>query len=403
MEILLTPMTTLTLRRGSATACLALVALAAAAQPSSRPATSPPAAAAVATVPGMPPVPDRTNLYSETAQGKMSDAVKGALARVYVPHLQSNDVWVIDPATLKVVDKFRVGLNPQHVVPSWDLKTLWVANNAENTTKGSLTPIDPTTGKPGKPIAVDDPYNMYFTPDGKEAIVVAEAFKRLDFRDPHTMALKSSLPTPECAGINHADFSIDGRFAIFTCEFGGMLAKIDLVERKVVGYLKLSTGKMPQDIRVSPDGSTFYVADMMADGVFVVDGATFKEVGFVQTGKGTHGLYPSRDGKKLYIANRGSNKIHGPAHGMGSVSVLDFATRKVEANWPIPDGGSPDMGNVSADGKQLWLSGRYDNVVYVFDTTSGAVTKIPVGKEPHGLAVWPQPGRYSLGHTGNMR
>jgi len=408
MEILLTPMTTLMLCRGSAAACLALVALTAAAQPASRPAASAPAAAAasgaaVATVPGMPPVTDRTNLYSEATQGKLSDTVKNALARVYVPHLQSNDVWVIDPATLKVVDKFRVGLNPQHVVPAWDLKTLWVANNAENTTKGSLTPIDPTTGKPGKPIAVDDPYNMYFTPDGKEAIVVAEAYKRLDFRDPHTMALKSSLPTPECAGINHADFSIDGRFAIFTCEFGGMLAKIDLVDRKVLGYLKLSKGKMPQDIRVSPDGSTFYVADMMADGIFVVDGATFKEVGFVQTGKGTHGLYPSRDGKKLYIANRGSNKIHGKERGPGSVSVLDFATRKVEANWPIPNGGSPDMGNVSADGKQLWLSGRYDNVVYVFDTTTGAVTVIPVGKEPHGLAVWPQPGRYSLGHTGNMR
>jgi len=408
MEILLTPMTTLMLCRGSAAACLALVALTAAAQPASRPAASAPAAAAasgaaVATVPGMPPVTDRTNLYSEATQGKLSDTVKNALARVYVPHLQSNDVWVIDPATLKVVDKFRVGLNPQHVVPAWDLKTLWVANNAENTTKGSLTPIDPTTGKPGKPIAVDDPYNMYFTPDGKEAIVVAEAYKRLDFRDPHTMALKSSLPTPECAGINHADFSIDGRFAIFTCEFGGMLAKIDLVDRKVLGYLKLSKGKMPQDIRVSPDGSTFYVADMMADGIFVVDGATFKEVGFVVTGKGTHGLYPSRDGKKLYIANRGSNKIHGKEHGPGSVSVLDFATKKVEATWPIPNGGSPDMGNVSADGKQLWLSGRYDNVVYVFDTTTGAVTVIPVGKEPHGLAVWPQPGRYSLGHTGNMR
>ncbi len=408
MEILLNPMTTSTLRAASAAAWLALVALIAAAQPASRPAASAAAASAaqggaVTTVPGMPPVADRTNLYSETGAGKMSDAVQGALARVYVPHLQSNDVWVIDPATLKVVDKFRVGLNPQHVVPSWDLKTLWVANNAENTTKGSLTPIDPTTGKPGKPIAVDDPYNMYFTPDGKEAIVVAEAYKRLDFRDPKTMALKSSLPTPQCAGINHADFSIDGRFAIFTCEFGGMLAKIDLVERKVLGYLKLSKGKMPQDIRVSPDGSTFYVADMMADGIFVVDGATFREIGFVETGKGTHGLYPSRDGRKLYIANRGSNKIHGKERGPGSVSVLDFATRKVEANWPIPGGGSPDMGNVSADGKQLWLSGRYDNVVYVFDTTTGAVSVIPVGKEPHGLAVWPQPGRYSLGHTGNMR
>jgi YVTN family beta-propeller protein len=217
------------------------------------------------------------------------------------------------------------------------------------------------------------------------------------------MALQASLATPECAGINHADFSIDGRFAIFTCEFSAGLVKIDFVERKVLGYLKLSRGGMPQDIRISPDGKRFYVADMMADGVFVIDGDAFQEVGFVKTGKGTHGLYPSRDGTKLYVANRGSNKIHGPARGPGSVSVVDFATQKVEANWPIPGGGSPDMGNVSADGKQLWLSGRYDNVVYVFDTGTGAVTKIPVGKEPHGLAVWPQPGRYSLGHTGNMR
>ena len=244
---------------------------------------------------------------------------------------------------------------------------------------------------------------MYFTPDGRSAVIVAEAYKRLDFRDPQTMALQSSLATPECAGINHADFSIDGRYAIFTCEFAKSLAKIDFVDRKVVGYLKLSKGGMPQDIRVSPDGKLFYVADMMADGVFVVDGATFREVGFVATGKGTHGLYPSRDGRKLYVANRGSNKIHGPARGKGSVSVIDFATGKIEANWPIPDGGSPDMGNVSADGRELWLSGRYDNVVYVFDTQSGAVQKIPVGKEPHGLTVWPQPGRYSLGHTGNLR
>jgi YVTN family beta-propeller protein len=388
-----------TRRDGCIAAAIVLVAAAAGAQQAPRPAASGP----VATVAGMPPVTDRTNLYGDAGANKLSDAVRGALPRVYVPNVQSNDVYVIDPATLKVVDRFRVGLNPQHVVPSWDLKTLWVANNAENTNKGSLTPIDPLTGKPGKPIAVDDPYNMYFTPDGKEAIVVAESFMRLDFRDPHTMALKSSLPTPECKGINHADFSIDGRYAIFTCEFDGMLAKIDLVDRKVLGYLKLSTGKMPQDIRVSPDGTTFYVADMMADGVFLVDGASFKEIGFVATGKGTHGLYPSRDGTKLYVANRGSNKIHGAERGMGSVSVLDFATRKVDVTWPIPGGGSPDMGNVSADGKQLWLSGRYDNVVYVFDTTTGAVRIIPVGKEPHGLTVWPQPGRYSLGHTGNMR
>jgi len=361
------------------------------------------AAPAIATVPGMPPVVDARNLYSEAGTGHLSSAVAGALTRVYVPNLRSNDVYVIDPATLKVVDRFHVGYSPQHVVPSWDLQTLWVANNAEGRPDGSLTPIDPKTGKPGKEVMVDDPYNMYFTPDGKEAIVVAEAHARLDFRDPHTMALKSSLPVPECKGINHADFSIDGKYALFTCEFGGKLAKIDLVERKVVGYLQLERKGMPQDIRVTPDGKVFYVADMMANGVFMVDGDSFTKIGFVPTGVGTHGLYPARDGTKLYISNRGSNLVHGPRHGKGSVSVLDFATRKVLTTWPIPGGGSPDMGNVSADGKTLWLSGRFDDVVYAIDTTTGSVKSIPVGMEPHGLTVWPQPGRYSLGHTGNMR
>ena len=360
-------------------------------------------AGAVDTVPGMPPVTDPNNLYSETTADKLSPAVAKALPRVYVPNLQSNDVSVIDPATLKVVDRFPVGVNPQHVVPSWDLMTLWVTNNAEHRTDGTLTPIDPVTGKPGAPVAVDDPYNMYFTPDGKSAIVVAEALKRLDFRDPKTMALQGSVTAPECAGINHGDYSIDGRYLIMTCEYRGRLVKIDWVNRKVLGYLKLSQGGIPQDIRISPDGKIFYVAELRRGGVYVIDGDAFKEIDFIKTGVGTHGLYPSRDGTKLYVANRGSSKIGGKPRGPGSVAVIDFTTRKVVATWSIPKGGSPDMGNVSADGKRLWLSGRYDNVVYVIDTGTGEVVTIPVGKEPHGLTVWPQPGRYSLGHTGNMR
>jgi YVTN family beta-propeller protein len=368
-----------------------------------QPAALSAAAVTVATVPGMPPVVDPSNLYSEQTAGKVSPAIANDLPRVYVPHLKSNDVYVIDPATFAVVDKFKVGINPQHIVPSWDLRTLWVANNAEGRKDGSVTPIDPKTGKPGKSIAVVDPYNLYFSPDGKSAIIVAEAYKRLDFRDPHTFALQSSLEILECPGINHADFSIDGRYAIFTCEYEGKLAKVDLVDRKVTAYLKLAKGKMPQDIRISPDGKVFYVADMKADGLFMIDGDAFKEIGFIPTGVGAHGLYPSRDGTKLYVANRGSNRIHGKPKGKGSISVVDFASRKVETTWPLPGGGSPDMGNISADGRWLWLSARFDDVVYAVDTTSGSVKSIAVGMEPHGLTVWPQPGRYSLGHTGNMR
>ena len=362
-------------------------------------------AAAAATVPGMPAVVDPHNLYSETTTpDKVSPALAGAPVRVYVPHLKSNDVYVIDPATLTVVDRFKVGTNPQHVVPSWDLTTLWVTNNAEGRTDGTLTPIDPLTARPGRPVAVDDPYNMYFTPDGRSAVVVAEAFKRLDFRDPKTMALQGSVSVPRCGGINHGDYSIDGRYLIMTCEYSGRLAKIDWSARKVLGYLTLPDHGIPQDIRVSPDGTVFYVADLRAGGVHLIDGDAFKRIGFIQTGIGTHGLYPSRDATKLYVANRGFSKIGGKrATGKGSVAVIDFATRKVVTTWPIPGAGSPDMGNVSIDGKHLWLSGRYDDVVYVIDTETGEVKSIPVGREPHGLTLWPQPGRYSLGHTGNMR
>ena len=344
------------------------------------------------------------NIYAHTGAGQLSPAVAGALDRIYVPNINSRDVYVIDPATLTVVDHYGVGRGPQHVVPSWDLKTLWVTGSAEShTILGSLTAIDPRTGKMARMLPIEDAYNMYFTPDGTSAIVVAESRRRLEYRDPQTMKLQAAVSIPDCVGVNHADFASDGATAVFTCEFSGSLARIDVAGHKLLGMLKLARGGMPQDVRLSPDGRVYYVANMMTDGVSLIDAESFTEIGFIPTGVGTHGLYPSRDGTKLYVSNRGSHAVAGGPHGRGSVSVIDFATRTVEKTWPIPGGGSPDMGNVSADGKRLWLSGRFDNVVYAIDTTTGAVTKIPVGRTPHGLTIWPQPGRYSLGHTGVMR
>jgi len=370
------------------------------------------------------------NIYAATGANDLAPKAGKALPMVYVPNSRGGTVTEIDPRTYQVVRTFPTGRVPQHVVPSYDLSTLWVANNASN----SLTPIDPLTGKEGKAVRVDDPYNMYFTPDGKYALVIAEARRRIDFRDPHDMKLVTSLRVL-CKGLDHVEFTADNKYAIATCEFSGQLVKIDLASQAVVGYLTLDPDvwtnyiprqisrfwnrrrranaamaafmdvpSMPQDIRSSADGSKFYVADMKEDGVFVIDPQSFERIGFVKTGTGAHGIYPSRDGKDLYVTNRGWNTIAGGRHGPGSISVLDPANDKVIANWPIPGGGSPDMGDVTADGKELWVSGRYDDEVYVFDTATGKLThRIPVGREPHGLAVWPQPGRYSLGHTGNMR
>ena len=351
-----------------------------------------------------PPLVDPKNVYASIAADDISPATAGALSRVYVPNLITGKVDVIDPATFSVVDSYFAIPSPQHIVPSWDLQTLWVAGDISyRGGHASVAAIDPRTGKLTRTIDLPDAYNMYFTPDGRSAIVVAEAKRRLEFRDPQTMALQGYIAAPRCAGINHADFSLDGAYAIFTCEYDDTLAKIDLVHHTLAVMLQLSPGHIPQDIRIAPDGSAFFVADMLKDGLIVIDGDAFKETGFIATGVGAHGLYPSRDGKRLFISNRGTHNLGGERHADGSVSVMDFATRKIVANWTIPGGGSPDMGNVSADGQWLWLSGRYDGVVYAFNTEDGSVKTIPVGGMPHGLTVWPQPGRYSLGHTGNMR
>ena len=371
--------------------CLGLAACGHTADPPAKSAESP-AKTTVRTLgftdtsePPPPGEPASHNIYEHTGAGDLSPAVAGVPTRVYVPNSESNTLDVIDPATFKVVNSFPVGAQPQHVAPSWDLSTLYVDNDLGD----SLTPIDPKSGQPGAPIPVTDPYNLYFTPDGSRAIVVAERMQRLDFRDPHTWALQTSLSVPY-PGVDHLDFSADGSYLLVSAEFSGWVVKVDLKTLTIAATLQV--GGQPIDVKLAPDGTAFYVANQSRNGVSVIDPVTMREIDFIKTGKGAHGLYPSRDAHSLYVTNRMD----------GSISVIDFATRKVTATWHI--GGSPDMGGVSADGTQLWLTGRYSSEVYVIDTRSGKlVATIKVGRGPHGLSIFPQPGRYSLGHTGVYR
>lgn len=351
-----------------------------------------------AMLPGMPAPPDPNDVYAATRDGLNSKAVRDARELVYVPNSLDDTVSVIDPKTFEVINTFPAGNEPQHVVPSYDMSTLYAT--ADKVPAGRLTPIDPRTGEPRKPVFLQDPYNLYFTPGGKSAIVVAEAYKRLDFYDPTTWKQQKSISIPECAGINHMDFTEDGRFALVSCEFANRMIVLDVAERKHVRTIQLHQveGGKPQDVRLSPDGDRFYVADMIAGGIYVVDSDLTSDerpnIRFIPTGRGAHGLYFSRDSRRLFITNRGE----------GSVSVLDVASNELVDKWHIPGGGSPDMGSLSTDGSQLWLSGRYDSEVYVLDTGTGELLKrIPVGNGPHGLTYWPQPGRYSLGHTSNIR
>ena len=348
---------------------------------------------AVDVLPGMPPVVDPHNIYSQAGANMLGPVAKRSKAYAYVPNTKSGDVWVIDQRTFQVVDKFPVGQEVQHVVPSHDMTALYATDDVGNV----IRRIDPITGKPGATIPVADPYNMYFTPDGKYAISVAEELRSLIWYDPVTWKEVARQQYPECDGLDHGDFTPNGRIAVFSCEFAGRVAVVDMQSRRLIRMVDMpqrNTMMGPQDLRIAPDGSKFYIADSDSNGVWVLDKDLRTVTRHIDTGKGAHGLYFSRDAKRLFVSNRLE----------GSVSVLDAYTGDPITKWQIPGGGSPDMGNVSADGSQLWLSGRYDNVVYVISTADGhLITKIPAGNSPHGLALMPQPGRYSVGHTGVTR
>jgi YVTN family beta-propeller protein len=330
------------------------------------------------------------DVYAATRAGMLSPAVAGDPALLYVPDAGSSMVTVISQRTHKVVRLLKAGQLSQHVNPSYDLRRLYVDASAAN----QLVMIDPRTARISGRTSVPRPYNLYFTPDGKQAIVIVEEHNQVRFVDGRGFRLLDQHHVPGCRGPNHGDFSANGRYFVLTCEFSGALVKISTQTHRTLATLQLGPSSMPQDVRLSPDGRTFYVADMAANLVRLIDAAHFRQIATIRTPKQPHGLYPSRDGTHLYVSDRGA----------GKVSVISFSRGRVVATWTIPGGGSPDMGGVSADGKVLWLTGRYDGLVYGFATRSGRlIAKIHVGGNPHGMAVWPQPGRYSLGHTGNMR
>jgi YVTN family beta-propeller protein len=346
-------------------------------------------------MPSLPPsggtLGGSSNVYANAGVGMFSSTVSAFPPRVYVPDELNGTVIVIDPLTYKILFRYSVGASPEHVTPDWDLQRLYVEAAFGN----RLTVIDPRTGRVIDYHSVPGPYNLYFTPNGKIAIVVRDAARayggqhQLYFYDRRTWHLIKAVQIP-WAGADHLDFSADGSYFLLSTEYAGWVAKVSVAKMQVVDAVYV--GGHPIDVRLAPDGKTFFVADYVSGGVSIIDPVAMRVLDFIKTGRGAHGLSISRDDKSLYVTNRLA----------GSLSVIDILTRRLVHTWSI--GGTPDMIAVSPDGTQLWISNRYSGSVTVMNAHTGhVIIVIHVGGHPHGLAYFPEPGRYSLGHNGIYR
>jgi DNA-binding beta-propeller fold protein YncE len=310
------------------------------------------------------------DVYASTGPDMLTAAARRIPARLYVPHGRVVDV--LDQKTLERVGRITTRSAVRQVVPSWDLGTLWISG------AHSLIPLSAVTGHPGKPVKMSGPYTLHFTPDGLSALVVTG--RTLEFRNPRTMALRSTLTLP-CTANGSADFSAGGEFLVASCRYSRKaagLVRVNWLSGKVTDTLKLPTD--PQNIRLAPDGSVFYVAD--TDQVRIIDATRLSQVATVRTGAGTHALTPSRDGTAFYVTTR------------STIATLAFATRSVTRTWPIPTG--TDLGGVSADGSVLWMYGPKE-VFALSPITGSPYRRVPMPATQ--LTVYPQPGRYSLGQA----
>jgi len=326
------------------------------------------------------------NVYAATMTTQVKDSLADLPERVYVPNIIDGTVSIIDPETFEIVDSYPVEQLPFHVTPSWDMTQLYVGNEESST----LTVVDIRTGRPSGTVEISFPYNLYYTPDGSKATVVAERLQTIGIRDTETWELLGSVYIP-WPGVDHLDFSADGSYFLASSEWSGVVSKVDVNELELVDYVEV-TGALPVDVKLSPDGEVFYVANQGSMGVSVIDPDTMEEIDFIPTGEGAHGLQISKDTKSMYVSNRME----------GTISVMDLTTREITDTWVT--GGSPDMFQLSTDGRQLWVSGRYDGAVYVLDTETGELlATIYTGIQPHGIAYFPNAGRFSLGHNGVYR
>ena len=264
-----------------------------------------------------------------------------------------------DGAELRRVPVLR---EPHHVALSPDGRELLVGDSAGN----EMLFLDPRTGQIRRRAAMANPYHLGFSPDGKWLVVTGLARNQVDIYETAGMTLAKRFPAPRMP--SHLAFSPDSSVVYVTLQGTNQLAAYDM--RRLAPLWVREVGPTPAGVIWHDD--KLLVANMGSDHFAVVDPVDGRVERRVITGRGAHQLFPSPDGRTLWVNNRVD----------GTTVALDARTFAPIRSYAVP--GGPDCIDFAPDGK-LWITQRFLKKVGVLDPATGALVSYPVGRSPHGI------------------
>jgi YVTN family beta-propeller protein len=298
------------------------------------------------------------------AQTGFAAPASGASPLAMVLNSGGGTISEIDMTTRRVLREVPALREPSHWALSPDRSKLLVSDASGN----AIFFLDPATGKELGHKLIPDPYQLWFTPDGKYLTVTALRLNHVDIYQADTLApvkrfKPGSMPS-------HLAYTPDSRFVFVSLQGSNALACFDL--HNMTQHWHALVGKTPAGVLWHK--GRLLVGIMGADYVAVVDPANGRIIRRVKTARGAHNLFVTPDEKHIYVTNRVA----------GSLSVLDAASLDVVKTIRMP--GGPDDLCFAPDGK-LWISLRFAAAVGVHDPVTGATERISVGRSPHGIFI----------------
>src|SRR5882672_6146580 len=328
--------------------------------------------------------------FGQQAPWGRPDIPVSSLDRVYTADQTSNTVSVIDPAENKLLGVIKLGdpvpgaLSPlykgQLLVHglgfSPDGKTLAVVSVGSN----SVTLIDTATNKVKGTIYVGrSPHEPFFTPNGRELWVTVRGENYVSVIDPARMKETRRIELANGPGMTM--FGPDGKYAFVCSSFTPELAVIEVASHKIVKRLPQVSPFSP-NIAVTPENDEVWITLKDVGKVQIYSAKPpFEQKAVLDTGPITNHINfaNNRNGKFAYVTIGGTNEVKAFRRG---------ATPNLVATIPV--GNLPHGIWPSGDGSRVYVALENGEMAVAIDTLSNKVlARIPIGQTTQALVYVP--------------